>query len=69
MVLPFDDKWSTSHIDKYFKVFLLNTYRKYTNFIEKVLDNNDNLNVIIDENSDNSLVYKNNKEKYVTMKY
>lgn len=68
MVLPFDDKWSTTHIDKYFKVFLLNTYRKYTNFIEKVLDNDDNLNVIIDENSDKSLVYKNNIEKYVTMK-
>jgi len=68
MVLPFDDKWSTTHIDKYFKVFLLNTYRKYTNFIEKVLDNEENLNVIIDENSDKSLVYKNNTEKYVTMK-
>jgi len=68
MVLPFDDKWSTSHIDKYFKVFLLNTYRKYTNFIEKVLENDENLNVIIDENSDKSLVYKNNTEKYVMMK-
>ena len=62
---PFDDNWNIDHINKYI-IFL--SLKKYTTFLDKVLEKYENLNVIIDGDSDSGLVYKNEKEKYVNMK-
>lgn len=62
---PFDDNWNIDHINKYM-IFL--SLKKYTTFLDKVLEKYENLNVIIDNDSDSGLVYKNEKEKYVNMK-
>jgi hypothetical protein len=62
---PFDDNWNIDHINKYL-IFL--SLKKYTTFLDKVLEKDENLNVIIDNNSDSGLVYKNEKEQYVNMK-
>jgi hypothetical protein len=62
---PFDDNWNIDHINKYI-VFL--SLKKYTTFLDKILEKYENLNVIIDNDSDTGLVYKNEKEKYVNMK-
>jgi len=62
---PFDENWNIDHINKYM-IFL--SLKKYTTFLDKVLEKYENLNVIIDNDSDSGLVYKNEKEKYVNMK-
>ncbi len=62
---PFDENWNIDHINKYI-IFL--SLKKYTTFLDKVLEKYENLNVIIDNDSDSGLVYKNEKEKYVNMK-
>ena len=62
---PFDDNWNIDHINKYI-IFL--SLKKYTTFLDKILEKYENLNVIIDGDSDSGLVYKNEKEKYVNMK-
>jgi hypothetical protein len=62
---PFDDNWNIDHINKYI-IFL--SLKKYTTFLDKILEKYENLNVIIDNDSDSGLVYKNEKEKYVNMK-
>jgi hypothetical protein len=62
---PFDENWNIDHINKYI-IFL--SLKKYTTFLDKILEKYENLNVIIDNDSDSGLVYKNEKEKYVNMK-
>lgn len=66
--IPFDDNWDTSHIDEKMKVFLLFNKLMYTSFLEEILKNDTNLNVIIDKNSNSGIVYKNDIEEYIEMK-
>jgi len=40
----------------------------YTELLEEILKNNMNLNVIIDNENDSGIVYKNNIDKYIRMK-
>lgn len=40
----------------------------YTNLLEEILKNEINLNVIIDNDNDSGMVYKNDIEKYIQMK-
>lgn len=65
---PFDGNWNIKHLEYDNKISLLTSCIKYTGLLEKILENDENLNVIIDSNSDNGLVYKNNVDKYVNMK-
>lgn len=64
----FYEDWSIEHIDNYFKMVMLLSKTKYTDFLEEVMKNKDNLNVIVDKNSDSGLVYKNENEMYVKLK-
>jgi hypothetical protein len=57
----FDDDWDTSKIDINKKILLLIENSKFTKTLENILENEVNLNVLIDTNADNGLVY-NNKE-------
>ena len=41
---------------------------KYTDFLTEVMKNKENLNIIVDKNSESGLVYKNESEMYVKLK-
>jgi hypothetical protein len=63
----FDDEWNIEHLDNYLKLLLLLSKTKYTDFLSEVLKNHDNLNVILDKESESGLVYKNNSDMYVKL--
>ena len=64
----FNEKWTIEHIDEYLRnnIFLSGT--KYTDLLDEILKNKNNLNVIIEKDSNYGLVYKNEDELYVNMK-
>jgi len=62
---PFDDPWDTSEIDINKKLILLLNSAKFTKTLEKILENEVNLNVLIDKKTGKGMVYKN--EKFVNM--
>jgi len=71
-LIPFDEDWDLSKIDKYEKSLLLFSQVMYTKLLEKILDNEINSNVIIDKYTDSGLVYTNTSEegkKYITMDF
>ena len=57
----FDEQWDTSGIDNNKKFSLLFANSKFTKTLENILENQVNLNVLIDNTSDNGIVYNNNK--------
>lgn len=65
---PFDGDWTVEHIDSYLHQIILLSETKYTDLLDEILKNKENLNVIIEKDSNNGLVYKNEKELYVNMK-
>ena len=64
----FDNKWTTEHLDNYIRQMILLSDHKYTNLLDEILKNKDNLNVIINKDSDYGLVYKDDDKMYVNMK-
>jgi len=58
----FDEKWDVSKIDKYQMVGLLFSNNKFSNTLEKILENKNNLNVII--NNESGIVYKSENDTY-----
>ena len=58
----FDEKWDVSKIDKYQMAGLLLSSNKFSNTLEKILENNNNLNVIM--NTDSGIIYKSENDKY-----
>lgn len=64
---PFDDDWDTSQIDSTLKNLLLLSNMKYTKTLEHILSNESNLNVIIEDDLNNGIVYKNDTEKFKQM--
>jgi hypothetical protein len=67
-IKSFDEKWTTEHIDKYIKQLILLSEHKYTNLLTEILKNKENLNVIIDKDSNSGLVYKDESNTYENMK-
>lgn len=65
---PFDTEWTIEHIDNYLRQIILLSENKYTNLLDEILKNKENLNVIIEKETDSALVYKNETDLYVTMK-
>lgn len=65
---PFDENWIVNHIDILKKYEIMFTDNKFTNLLEQIFLNKDNLNIILDKNSKSGFVYKNNDELYVNMK-
>jgi len=57
----FDEQWDTSTIDNNKKLSLLFANSKFTKTLENILENQVNLNVLIDNTSDNGIVFNNNK--------
>ena len=64
----FDDKWTTEHIDNYIRQMILLSDHKYTNLLDEILKNKSNLNVIMNNDQNYGLVYKNKDDMYVNMK-
>ena len=64
----FDNEWNTEHLDDYIRQMILLSDHKYTNLLDELLKNKDNLNVIMNEDNQYGLVYKNDDELYVCMK-
>lgn len=65
---PFDGDWTIEHIDSYLRQIILLSETKYTDLLDEILKNKENLNVIIEKDSNSGLVYKNEDELYVNMK-
>lgn len=59
-VKDFNENWDISNIDEKLKFVLLLSNSKFTNTLENILDNEVNLNVLIDNTTENGLVYTNN---------
>jgi hypothetical protein len=66
--LPFDGEWDISKLDENIKARLLISKIMYSTLLEEILKNDNNLNVIIDKDSKSGIVYKNDKEQYISMK-
>jgi hypothetical protein len=58
----FDEKWDLSKIDKFQMSGLLTSNHKFSNTLQKILENEANLNVIV--NNDVGIVYKSENDKY-----
>ena len=68
IINSFDKNWSTEHLDEKTKLILLLNQSKFTSTLENILDNDVNLNVLIDNTSDNGLVYNENKVSNMKLK-
>lgn len=64
----FDNEWNTEHLDDYIRQMILLSDHKYTNLLDELLKNKENLNVIMNKDNQYGLVYKNDDELYVCMK-
>ena len=50
-------------------LFLLSSSKvKYTQLLNEILKNDENMNILIDKNEKNGIMYKNEKEQFVNMK-
>lgn len=66
--VPFDGDWDISKLDENIRARLLISQIMYTTLLDEILKNDVNLNVIIDKDSKSGMVYKNDKEQYISMK-
>jgi hypothetical protein len=64
----FDNQWDLSKINEANKRDISFSNCMYTNLLEEILKNEINLNVIIDNDNDSGMVYKNDIDKYIQMK-
>lgn len=63
--IPFNEDWDLSQISKDTRLNDLFQKSVYTNLLDKILKNDNNMNVIIeDTNNEKGLVYQNNIDKY-----
>jgi hypothetical protein len=67
-IINFDDNWNTSHIDDKQKILLLLKKYKFTTTLENILENEVNLNVLIDNTTNNALVCNNDKFEKMDVK-
>ena len=64
---PFDNDWDVSRITKFTRHSILLSKIMYSNLLDNILQNEKNLNVVIEKETNTGLVYKNNVEKFITM--
>lgn len=68
IVNSFSEEWSTKHIDDKTKALLFLNNAKFTATLENILENEVNLNVLIDKNTDKGIIFENNMLKNITVK-
>ncbi len=66
-VEPFDNDWDVSRITKFTRHSILLSKIMYSNLLDNILQNEKNLNVVIEKDTNTGIVYKNNVEKFITM--
>ena len=66
-VEPFDNDWDVSRISKFTRHSILLSKIMYSNLLDNILQNEKNLNVVIEKETNTGLVYKNNVDKFITM--
>ena len=64
---PFDNDWDVSRITKFTRHSILLSKIMYSNLLDNILQNEKNLNVVIEKETNTGIVYKNNAEKFITM--
>lgn len=64
---PFDNEWDVSRITKFTKHSILLSKIMYSNLLNAILENEKNLNVLIEKDTNTGIVYKNNVEQFITM--
>jgi hypothetical protein len=68
--IPFNEDWNLSEIENTEKPLIFYSSIMYTKLLQKILENELNLNVIIDKDSSSGLVYtknSNNNDEYINM--
>lgn len=66
--IPFDQEWDLSKIDDNKKREIIFSNIMFTSLLENILKNDKNLNVILEKEEDLGYVYKNENDKYISMK-
>ena len=64
----FSDEWDDSKIDQNLKTILLLADSKYTMTLMKLLENDVNLNVLVDNTGDTGLIYQHNNFEIMSIK-
>ena len=64
---PFDNDWDVSRITKFTRHSILLSKIMYSNLLDNILQNEKNLNVVIEKETNTGIVYKNNVDKFITM--
>lgn len=64
---PFDGEWDLSKINKFTRQSILFSKIMYTNLLKLILVNESNLNVIIEKDKNEGIIYKNDIEKLIKM--
>lgn len=60
--IPFDKDWNTEHIDNNLKQLIFLAENKYTNLLQKILENKNNLNVVMEKNANIGYIYNSQNE-------
>ena len=58
-LIPFDKDWSTEHLSNKEEIMIIFSKVFYTLFLENILKNENNSNVVIDQKRNKALVYQN----------
>jgi len=66
--VPFEESWDISEISKSEKSDIMISQYVYSKFLNEILKNEKNSNVIIDKDNKSGMVYMNHKNKYIEMK-
>ena len=67
-LVPFDNNWDISKIlDEEKKYLICYSTTKYSELLKYILKNENNLNVIIEDDTETGIIYKNRIDCYVTM--
>jgi hypothetical protein len=66
-IIPFDNDWDMSKIDNKTKNCLLLSSTKFTQTMEHILENDANMNVLIEKETNLGFIYKNDIEKFKKM--
>jgi hypothetical protein len=66
-IISFDEDWNISELDNKMKQSLVLSSIKFTKTMEKILDNDINLNVLINKEKNSGIIYKNDTEKFKIM--
>ncbi len=68
LMKSFNEQWDVSSMDNFLKLALMLSSNKYTNTLKSILENDNNLNVIFDKNSEYGLIYNKEDKKFTNMK-